>query len=151
MKLKLFSLDSSLNPKVGFNTNIIFGGSQYNLWRLHHKLLRRSQAFIAATVVVSTSLTYLGWTLGTIRYPSPFLSSPPPPIYRKIVFVQLGLKYCQNPTQLNSTQRNSKATSVGVRHSSHVFPTPPPHPTTTTNFSNTSRPARELQFGTDTQ
>ena len=34
---------------------------------------------------------------------------------------------CQNPTQLNSTQRNFKATSVGVRHSSHVFPTPPPH------------------------
>ena len=55
---------------------------------------------------------------------------------------------CQNPTQLNSTQSNSKATSVGVRHSSHVFPTPPP--TTTTNFSATSRPARELKFGTDT-
>ena len=38
--------------------------------------------------------------------------------------------YCQNPTQLNSTQLNSKATSVGVRHSSHVYPTPPhpPHP-----------------------
>ena len=35
----------------------------------------------------------------------------------------------QNPTQLNSTQRNSKATSVGVRHSSHVYPTHPTHPT----------------------
>ena len=56
------------------------------------------------------------------------------------------LSNCQNPTQLNSTQRNSKATSVGVRHSSHVFH----HPTTTTNFSATSRPAGELKFGTDT-
>ena len=55
---------------------------------------------------------------------------------------------CQNPTQLNSTQNNSKATSVGVRHSSQVFH--PPHPTTTTNFPATSRPARELKFGTDT-
>ena len=54
---------------------------------------------------------------------------------------------CQNPTQLNSTRNNSKVTSVGVRHSSQVFhPTPP----TTTNFSATSRPARELKFGTDT-
>ena len=33
------------------------------------------------------------------------------------------LIHCQNPTQLNSTQSNSKATSVGVRHSSHVYPT----------------------------
>ena len=49
-------------------------------------------------------------------------------------------------TQRNSTQLNSKATSVGVRHSSHVYPTHPTPPT----FSNTSRPARELQFGTDT-
>ena len=32
--------------------------------------------------------------------------------------------YCQNPMQLNSTQLNSKATSVGVRHSSHVFHRP---------------------------
>ena len=47
-------------------------------------------------------------------------------------------------TQRNSTQLNSKATSVGVRHSSHVFH----HPRT--NFSSTSRPARELKFGTDT-
>ena len=36
---------------------------------------------------------------------------------------------CQNPTQLNSTQNNSKATNVGVRHSSYVFPTPPHPPT----------------------
>ena len=36
--------------------------------------------------------------------------------------------FCQNPTQLNSTQLNSKATSVGVRHSSHVYPTPPTPP-----------------------
>ena len=50
----------------------------------------------------------------------------------------------------NATQLNSKATSVGVRHSSHVFPTtPPPHPTTT-NFPATSKPPRELKFGTDT-
>merc|ERR1712240_904291 len=34
---------------------------------------------------------------------------------------------CQNPTQLNS-----KATSVGVRHSSHVFH--PPHPTHAQTF-----------------
>ena len=50
----------------------------------------------------------------------------------------------------NATQLNSKATSVGVKHSSHVYPTHPTHPTTTTNFSATSRPARELKFGTDT-
>ena len=32
-------------------------------------------------------------------------------------------------TQRNSTQRNSKATSVGVRHRNHVFhPPQPPHP-----------------------
>ena len=53
----------------------------------------------------------------------------------------------------NATQPNSKATSVGVRHSSHVFH-PTTHPTqphpTTTNFSATSRPARELKFGTHT-
>ena len=39
---------------------------------------------------------------------------------------------CQNPTQLNSTQCNSNITNVGVRHSSHVYPThptPPPPPT----------------------
>ena len=51
-------------------------------------------------------------------------------------------------TKRNSTQNNSEATSVGVRHSSQVFPPPPPHPTT--NFPATSRPARELKFGTDT-
>ena len=32
-------------------------------------------------------------------------------------------------TQRNSTQRNSKATSVGVRHSSQVFHPPHPPPT----------------------
>ena len=52
-------------------------------------------------------------------------------------------------TQRNSTQLNSKATSVGVRHSTHVFHPPPHHPTTA-NFSATSRPARELKFGRDT-
>ena len=50
-------------------------------------------------------------------------------------------------TQRNSTQNNSKATSVGVRHSSQVFP--PPHPPYH-KLSATSRPARELKFGTDT-
>ena len=40
------------------------------------------------------------------------------------------------------------AMSVGVRHSSHVFPTTTTPPNT--NFSATSRPARELKFGTDT-
>ena len=51
-------------------------------------------------------------------------------------------------TQRNATQLNSKATSVGVRHISHVFPTPP-HPPPT-NFSVSCRPARELKFCTDT-
>ena len=49
---------------------------------------------------------------------------------------------CENPTQRNSTQNNSKVTSVGVRHSSHVFHHPT-HPTT--NFPATSRTARELE------
>ena len=62
--------------------------------------------------------------------------------YGVLLFVILIVK-----TQRNSTQSNSKATSVGVRHSSHVFhPTTPPR----TNFSATSRLARELKFGTDT-
>ena len=39
-------------------------------------------------------------------------------------------------TQRNSTQLNSKATSVGVRHSSHVFHPTPPHPTTTHKLFN---------------
>ena len=57
-----------------------------------------------------------------------------------------------NATQLNSTQSNSNITNVGVRHSSHVFHPPPTnHPPTTTNFSATSRPARELQAQTLTR
>ena len=36
--------------------------------------------------------------------------------------IELNCVCCQNPTQLNSTQPNSKATSVGVRHSSQVYP-----------------------------
>ena len=50
-----------------------------------------------------------------------------------------------NVTQLNSTQSNSKQLRW-VRHSTHLEPTPLPR----TNFSVTSRPARELKFGTDT-
>ena len=64
--------------------------------------------------------------------------------------ITIAVQNCQNPTQLNSTQLNSKATSVGVRHNSHVFHPPPPPTPTTTNFSATSRRARELKFGTDT-
>ena len=39
-------------------------------------------------------------------------------------------KFLQNPnvTQLNSIQTNSKATSIRVRHSSHLKPTQPHHP-----------------------
>ena len=69
------------------------------------------------------------------------IAHPQPPTIKLIVLLLLLIV----KTQRNSTQRNSKATSVGVRHSSHVYPTPP-----TTNFSATSRPARELKFGTDT-
>ena len=66
---------------------------------------------------------------------------------------QFGSTYVQAQqqcaSQLNSSQSISKATSVGVRHSSHVFQNPTT-PLTTTNFSTTSRAARELKFGTDT-
>ena len=72
----------------------------------------------------------------------------PPQENNRVNCINYLVLYCQNPTQLNSTQHNSKASSVGVRHSSHVFhPTPP---TPRTNFPTTSRPARELKFGTDT-
>ena len=54
-----------------------------------------------------------------------------------------------NVTQLNSTQSNFKATSVGVRHQLGSQVTH--HPPHTTNISGTSRPARELKFGTHTR
>ena len=52
-------------------------------------------------------------------------------------------------TQRNSTQSNSKSNFVGL---DIVLTWNPPHPThpPRTNFSVTSRPARELKFGTDT-
>ena len=54
-----------------------------------------------------------------------------------------------NVTQLNSTQLKATQKQLRwVRLSSHLEPTPPPH--TTPNFSVTSRPVRELEFGTDT-
>ena len=51
--------------------------------------------------------------------------------FTNIVFnnILVIIMYCQNPIQLNSTQSNYKATSVGVRHSSHMFHPPPNHPT----------------------
>ena len=61
---------------------------------------------------------------------------------KSLLFWVMGLGLEIVKTQRNSTQSNSKATSVGVRNSSHVF-----HPTT--NYSATSRPARELKLGTD--
>ena len=45
-----------------------------------------------------------------------------------------------NVTQLNSTQSNSKATSLGKTR------VPPYHHPTTINFSITSRPVRELNL-----
>ena len=54
---------------------------------------------------------------------------------------------CQNPmlTQLNPTQRNSKG--LALRLYTVATRNPPKHHT---NFSDTSRPARELKFGTNT-
>ena len=52
------------------------------------------------------------------------------------------LQFCQNPTQLNSKQLELELDTV-VRCST----TTPP---TTTIFTATSRPVRELKFGTDT-
>ena len=57
-----------------------------------------------------------------------------------------------NVTQLNSTQLKATQKQLRwVRHSTHLEPTPPtpPHPPPT-NFSGTSRLARELKFGIDT-
>ena len=52
-------------------------------------------------------------------------------------------------TQRNSTQPKKKQLRW-VRHSTHLEPTPPTPHHPTPNFSGTSRPARELKFGTDT-
>ena len=78
------------------------------------------------------------------------LRGQPPPDF--ILSHRLFIEVAEDILYIVKTQRNStqlKATSVGVRHSSHVFPTTPPPPPPT-NFSATSRPARELKFGTDT-
>ena len=56
------------------------------------------------------------------------------------------VKTQRNSTQLNSTKATQKQLHW-VRHSTHLEPTPPTPPTTI-NFSGTSRPARELKFGT---
>ena len=71
------------------------------------------------------------------------LVSPSVDLPAKFGFV----KTQHNSTQLNSTKATQKQLRW-VRHSTHLEPTPP-HPThTTPNFSGTSRPARELKFGT---
>merc|ERR1719348_1437239 len=45
--------------------------------------------------------------------------------YQYILYIILDKMNNVVKTQRNSTQLNSKATSFGVRHSSHVYPTPP--------------------------
>ena len=80
----------------------------------------------------------LNASLSPITTLSPWLTE----ICGKIVKTQ------RNSTQLNSTQSNSKSNFVGLDIVPTCSPTPPT--TTTTNFSGTSRPARELKFGTDT-
>ena len=55
---------------------------------------------------------------------------------------QIATKYCQNPNPNPNTNLN---TTVGFDMKMTVQTTPP-H----TNFSATSRPTRELKFGTDT-
>ena len=58
------------------------------------------------------------------------------------------VKTQRNSTQLNPTQSNCKSNFVEL---DSVVTWNPPHPHhTTPNFSGTSRPARELKFGTDT-
>ena len=59
------------------------------------------------------------------------------------------VKTQRNSTQLNSTKATQKQLRW-VRHSTHLEPTHTTHTThpTTINFSGTSRPARELKFGT---
>ena len=60
------------------------------------------------------------------------------------------MKYCQNPTKLDSTQLYSKQLKSNFLGLDIIATwNPPPH-YTHTNFSVTSRPARELKFGTDT-
>ena len=64
----------------------------------------------------------------------------------KIIFAKLSKP---NVTQLSSTQlKQLKSNFVGLDIVLTWNPPPPPHPTP--NFSGTSRPARELKFGTDT-
>ena len=63
------------------------------------------------------------------------------------IFLDTLYNQCQNPmlTQLNPTQRNSKR--LALRLDTVATRNPPKH---YTNFSDTSRPARELKFGTNT-
>ena len=64
-------------------------------------------------------------------------------LYEKIV-----VKTQRNSTHLNSTKSNSKSNFVGL---DSVATWNPPHTTHPhTNFSVTSRQARELKFGTET-
>ena len=53
-------------------------------------------------------------------------------------------------TQRNSTQLKTTLKQLALELDIVVTCSPPPHHPTTTNFSATSRPARELKFGTDT-
>ena len=52
-------------------------------------------------------------------------------------------------TQRNSTQLKTTPKQLTLELDI-VATCSPPHPTTTTNFSATTKPARELKFGTDT-
>ena len=59
--------------------------------------------------------------------------------------------FCIVKTQRNSTQLNPTLKQLALELDIVVkCSTTPPHHPTTTNFSATSRPARELKFGTDT-
>ena len=59
--------------------------------------------------------------------------------------------FCIVKTQRNSTQLNPTLKQLALELDTVVTcSTPPHHRPTTTNFSATSRPARELKFGTDT-
>ena len=56
------------------------------------------------------------------------------------------VKTQRNSTQLNSKQLKSNFVGLDIVATWN----PPPHHYPHTNFSVTSRPARELKFGTDT-
>ena len=60
--------------------------------------------------------------------------------------------FCIVKTQRNSTQLNPTLKQLALELDIVVTcsTTPPPHPTPPTNYPDSSRPARELKFGTDT-